>query len=59
MPYSDPAWDDVLAENKRMRAALEMVASKITPGDDRPDDTWADFTGAETQQIFDAIKVAE
>lgn len=46
------------AENQRLREALEMVAAQIHSGDDRPDDTWADFTGAQTDQIFSALSRA-
>lgn len=35
--------------------ALAMVASKIQSGDDRPDDTFADFNGEETEMIFHAL----
>lgn len=33
-------------------AVLEMVAGKIHPGDDKPGDTFADFTGEQTDQIY-------
>jgi hypothetical protein len=39
-------------------AALQMVAGKIQSGDDRPDDTFADFNGEETEIIFCAINKA-
>ncbi|MFG6573234.1 hypothetical protein ACGYLO_16695 [Sulfitobacter sp. 1A13353] len=32
--------------------ALEMVTAQISPGDDRLDDTFADFTGEQTEQLF-------
>lgn len=38
--------------------ALQMVASKIKPGDDRPGDTFADFDDEETEQIFVALAKA-
>lgn len=45
-------------ERDRLREALEMVAAQIHSGDDMPDDTWADFTGAQTDQIFSALSRA-
>ena len=55
---------EILANAKLMAAApeildaLKMVAEKIRSGDDKPDDTFADFDGEETEQIFAAINRA-
>ena len=43
------------SEVERLRNALKIVCSNIHLGDDGPNETWADFTGEETDQIFAAM----
>ena len=53
--WRDKAREAVSATENHVLEALKMVASKIRSGDDKPDDTFADFNGEETEQIFHAI----
>lgn len=40
---------------EQLRAALEMVLSRLHSGDDSPDEAWADFSGSDVQMISDAL----
>lgn len=48
----------LMAASPCLLEALQMVAAKIKSGDDRPDDTFADFNGEETEMIFAALNRA-
>lgn len=45
----------LLEKADAMAEALKMVGAQLHSGDDKPDDTWADFDGEQTEQIFTAL----